>query len=152
MSPIGPSHEVVVDRLAKWSFLNLPLDRVCVRIQNSIGIPALDSAPEPDVAWVNERDYSKGRPKGEDVPLIVEVAESSLAYDRGEKARLYAAAGIAEYWIVNLIDKQIEVRRQPDYGRYRDLTVFSIGQEVRPRNFQERAIPVSRVFDEPSSG
>ncbi len=146
MSPIGPTHEVVVDRLTRWSILNLPAGRVWVRIQNSIGIPALDSAPEPDVAWVNERDYSKGRPKGEDVLLIIEVAESSLAYDRGEKARLYAAAGIADYWIVNLVDQCIEVRRQPQRGEYRDLTTVLKGQEARPIEFPMLALPFSLLF------
>ena len=95
MTPIGSRHEVVVDRLTEWSFRSLPEGRAWVRVQNSIGLPDLDSAPEPDIAWVARRDYSRGRPAAADVLLIVEVAESSLEYDSGEKADLYAGAGIA---------------------------------------------------------
>ena len=97
MNPIGPTHEEVVDRLNRWSIKHLPEDRVRVRVQNSIGLPALQSAPEPDIAWVVERDYSRGRPTAADVLLVIEVAESSLKNDIGEKADLYAAAGIADY-------------------------------------------------------
>ena len=98
MTPIGSMHEVVVDRLNEWSMRNLPEGKVWVRVQNSIGLPSLESAPEPDIAWVARRDYSHGRPTAEDVLLIVEVAESSLAYDCGEKAELYAQAGIADLY------------------------------------------------------
>jgi Uma2 family endonuclease len=97
MNLIGPTHEEVVDRLNRWSIKHLPEDRVRVRVQNSIGLPALQSAPEPDIAWVVERDYSRGRPTAADVLLGIEVAESSLKNDIGEKADLYAAAGIADY-------------------------------------------------------
>lgn len=132
MNPIGSLHEVVVDRLTEWSFENLPRGRAWVRVQNSIGLPELESAPEPDVAWVARRDYSRGRPVGGDVLLVIEVADSSLAYDRGEKADLYATAGIADYWLVNLPGRTIEVRRDPAGGRYRTLRTFSGDEPVHP--------------------
>jgi len=132
MNPIGSRHEVVVDRLNEWSIKNLPEGTAWVRIQNSIGLAELESAPEPDVAWVARRDYSRGRPVGRDVLLVIEVAESSLAYDCGEKAELYAAAGIADYWVVNLRDHTIEVRRDPVDGRYRTLRTHAGNEEVRP--------------------
>src|SRR3990172_7124499 len=62
MTPIGSLHEVVVDRLSEWSLRMLPPDRAWVRIQNSLGFPEFESAPEPDLAWVARRDYSHGRP------------------------------------------------------------------------------------------
>lgn len=129
---IGPPHEDVVDRLSAWSFRSLPAEKVRVRVQNSIGLVELESAPEPDVAWVVQRDYSSGRPTVDDVLLVVEVAESSLAYDCGEKADLYAAAGIKEYWVINLPDRSIEVRRDPGSGRYRSLQTHTADDEVRP--------------------
>jgi len=132
MTPIGSMHEVVVDRLAEWSFENVPKGKVWVRVQNSIGLPTLESAPEPDIAWVARRDYSRGRPTAEDVLLVIEVAESSLEYDTGEKAELYAAAGIADYWVINLPDRWIEVRRDPAAGRYRSLQTCSGEEELRP--------------------
>jgi Uma2 family endonuclease len=148
MNPIGAPHEVAVDILAEWSFRNLPPDSTWIRVQNSIGIPALDSAPQPDVAWVARRDYSRERPTGNDVLLIVEVADSSLAYDRGAKAELYAAALIADYWIVNLVGQRLEVFRRPEAGRYRNVATFSAGQEVRPMAFPNLAMPVALLFGE----
>ena len=91
MSPIGARHEETVDRFAKWSFNTHDLNNVRIRVQSSIGLPELESVPESDVAWVVERNYSERRPAAEDVYLIVEVSASSLRYDRGEKADLYAA-------------------------------------------------------------
>lgn len=132
MSPIGSLHEVVVDRLNAWSFRVLPEGMAWVRVQNSIGLPELESAPEPDIAWVAFRDYSRGRPTAADVLLVIEVAESSVAYDCGEKAELYAAAGIADYWVVVLPDGSVEVRREPRGGRYRSLATYTGRQEVRP--------------------
>jgi Uma2 family endonuclease len=132
MTPIGSMHEAVLDRLTEWSFENLPKRKVWVRVQESVGLPDVESAPQPDLAWVVRRDYSGGRPEAADVLLIIEVAESSLAYDRGEKADLYAAAGIADYWVVSVGDRSIEVRRDPAGGRYRTLQTHSGDDEIRP--------------------
>ncbi len=129
---IGPMHEVMVDRLNEWSFKSLPKGKVRVRVQNSIGLLCLESAPEPDIAWVARRDYSQGRPTEKDVLLVIEVAESSLQYDCGEKADLYAAAGVADYWVVNLPGRSIEVRRDPAEGRYRSVQTHTSDDEVRP--------------------
>jgi len=140
MNPIGSMHEVVLDRLTEWSFENLPKRAVWVRVQNSIGFAEFESAPEPDMAWVARRDYSEGRPAAADVLLVVEVAETSLSYDTGEKADLYAAAGIADYWVVNIPDRSIEVRRDPSGGRYRSLETFTGDDEVRPLAAPEIAL------------
>lgn len=96
MTPIGPQHEDVVDRLTNWSAGVLPEASIRLRVQNSVGLPGLESAPEPDIAWLVQRDYSQQRPSPGDVLLIVEVTASSLAYDTGEKADLYAAASIGD--------------------------------------------------------
>jgi len=132
MTPIGSRHEEIVDRLTEWSFQNLPEGTVRVRVQNSLGLPSLESAPEPDIAWVVCRDYTTGRPTAADVLLVIEVAESSLAYDRGEKADLYAAAGIAEYWVVDPSNRCIEVRRDPQAEGYRSVQTYSGEDEVQP--------------------
>jgi Uma2 family endonuclease len=112
MNPIGPFHSEVVSRLAEWSIADLPKGRVRVRVQDAIGLVAQESAPEPDIVWLKRRDYTGGRPTAEDVLLVIEVAESSLAYDTGEKADLYAAAAVADYWVVNLTDRCVEVDRK----------------------------------------
>ncbi|MEX0704402.1 MAG: Uma2 family endonuclease [Planctomycetales bacterium] len=97
MSPIGPAHDWVVSYLTRWSTDHLPAAVGDVRIQSSLRVPSLESVPEPDVVWYRPGSYRKRHPQAEDVQLLIEVADSSLAYDRGEKAGLYAAAGIAEY-------------------------------------------------------
>ena len=91
------------------------------------------NAPEPDVyvlrgTW---RDYDGRRPDPvTDVPLVVEVSDASLAKDRRVKAGLYARAGLPEYWIVNLRDRTLEVRRKPEAGEYTETLVLHEGKSV----------------------
>jgi Uma2 family endonuclease len=146
MSPINPPHDDAVDELAAWSFKTLPEGAARVRVQGAFGIPVLDSAPQPDVAWLRPKRYSKQRPTPEDVLLVIESADSSLARDRGLKAGLYAAAGLADYWIVNIPERSIEVRRDPQGGSYASVIVLKAGAEARPLAFPEIALPVSRIF------
>lgn len=150
MTPIGAFHEVAIDRLTEWSFHCLPQGRAWVRVQNSVGLAELASAPEPDLAWVERKDYSRQRPEGPDILLVVEVSESSLAYDCGEKADLYAAAGVRDYWVANLVDRVIEVRRAPLNGRYRSLQTFSGDQEVRPILVPDAMLRPARLFAPPA--
>ncbi len=100
---------------------------------------SLDSEPEPDVAVVRgaARDYVQAHPT--QALLVVEVADVTLAFDRGQKASLYARAGIPEYWIVNLVDRVLEVHRDPgpladrpaDHG-YRSIRRISPPGSVAP--------------------
>ena len=98
-----------------------------------------ESLPEPDVAVVpgSFRDYVAGHPSRP--ALVVEISESSLALDRHHKGSLYARAAIADYWIVNLVDRVLDVRREPNadpaasFGwRYRSLEVFGREASVSP--------------------
>lgn len=95
-----------------------------------------DSEPEPDVAVVrgSRRDYLDHHPSPRDVGLLVEVADTSLDRDRGWKKRIYAAAGIPCYWIVNLIDRQVEVCTQPSgagpRADYASREVFQPGDSI----------------------
>jgi Uma2 family endonuclease len=146
MSPINPAHSFAVALLNEWSFESLPRGAAWVWTQSSFDIPLLESAPEPDVAWLRRQDYSTRRPTPEDVLLVIEVADSSLARDRGLKAGLYAAAGLADYWIVNIPERSIEVRRDPQGGSYASVVVLKAGDEARPLAFPEIALPVSRIF------
>ncbi len=102
--------------------------------------------PEPDIAWVENRSYLKARPKATDVFLLIEVADSSLDYDRGEKADLYAKARIADYWVINLIDLCVEVFRDPQRGHYRSLQTFELGDKIRPLAFPKIPLAVSDLI------
>lgn len=135
MSPPGPEHEVCVDWLNEWSGQHAPKRKVWVRVQNSIDIPGQETAPQPDLAWVQRRDYRRRRPSSADTLLVIEVSDSTLQYDRGEKAGLYAEGGVRDYWIVNIPDRVIEVYRDPQAGRYRSMTVYAGEEEVHPLAF-----------------
>jgi Uma2 family endonuclease len=110
MSPIGPPHSYAVQRLMASIFRLLP-DGWEVHVQQPITIGA--SEPEPDLAVVRMRDYRDRHPGPADVGLLIEVADSSIETDRITKAGIYAAAGIREYWIVNLIDRCVEIYSDP---------------------------------------
>ncbi len=91
-----------------------------------------DSEPEPDIAVAsgNARDYREAHPAT--ALLLVEVADSTLDYDRRRKGELYARAGIREYWIVNLLESCLEVYRDPDQGIYLESRRLAAGDEIVP--------------------
>jgi len=146
MSPIGPEHEDVVDQLTDWSTQEAVKKKVRVRVQNSIGLPGLETAPEPDIVWVARGRYRRARPTADDVLLLIEVADTSLDDDRGEKLGLCALTGIGDYWIANLVDQCIEVYRDPEGGRYRSTRVFRDDEEVRPLALPEVSLLPSALF------
>ena len=126
MSPHGAPHDSAIQRL-NHLFMKLVGDRAAVRIQSSFA--ALDdSQPEPDVAIVPPGEYHDAHPR--EAYLIIEVAYSSLEVDRGTKARLYAASGVPEYWVVNLIDNLIEVHSDIVRGAYARVVPYRKGQSI----------------------
>jgi len=106
-------------------------DDAYVRTQKPLAIDEV-SEPEPDVAVVpgNARDYVEHHPTT--ALLIVEVADSSLDYDRHRKSRVYARNAIPEYWIVNLRDRVLEVHREPVAGAFQRIDALGSGQELSP--------------------
>jgi Uma2 family endonuclease len=121
----------------------------------SQGPVALDdeSEPEPDIAVVpgTRRDYSGEHPARP--VLVVEVSESSLSLDRQRKGSLYARAGLADYWIVNLVDRVLEIYREPiedlsaRYGwRYASRTVFGPDASAAPLSAPTSSIVVSALL------
>jgi len=149
MNPIGSDHADIVDELAEWSFSNAPRDIVRVRVQNSLAFLEADSEPEPDIVWAKRGRYPSRHPSGDDVLLLIEVAESSLTYDRGEKARLYATAGVRDYWIVNFIDRAVEVHREPQEGRYRNVQSYGPVSIIEPIAAPEARLNVDSLFGTP---
>jgi len=128
--PIGDPHASCVNRLNRLLGRAFG-DDALVTIQNPIRLS--DSEPEPDVALVRPREdfYLRGKPRPTDILLLIEVADTTLEFDREQKLPMYAEAGIAEYWIVNLNDECLEVHRQPlPDGRYRDVRALRRGEEI----------------------
>ena len=148
MTPIGPLHEDAVDYLSRWSISSTPADEIRIRIQNSIGIPEFDSAPEPDIVWVRERSYRTGRPTPDNVLLIIEVANSSLRYDLGKKAELYAGGGIADYWVVDLKNLSVAVHRDPEHGEFKSITRTQAGESISPLRYPHAELETPRLFSE----
>lgn len=135
--------------LANRWLRNRPLPaNVWVQIKAPIAMPDQENMPEPDMTLIAELDGPIRRPVTNDVFLLIEVAlgRLSLSFVRGEKAGLYATAGIEDYWIVNLVDKCVEVHRGPRNGRYQSVESFSSGFEVRPLAFPELVLPVALLF------
>jgi Uma2 family endonuclease len=125
----NPPHIWVVD--AVLDALRSTLIGWWCRKEDPVQIPFFDE-PEPDIAVVRgSRDDYRGRiPAPGDVGLLVEVSESTLDRDRGEKRRAYAKGGIPGYWIINLIDHQVEVYSDPGPDDYRSCQVFKPGQVI----------------------
>ena len=147
MNALGPNHEYVTVLLTRWSYENLPKRQAQIRVQNSIGLESLDSVPEPDVAWVSERVYAAKRPSAKDVFLVIEVADSSRAYDLGDKRDLYANARISEYWVVDIPKRCVHVFRKPLRGVYRDVTIAHEEENVRPLAFPKMNLRVGTLFE-----
>ena len=142
MSPIGAPHNGAVQKLNRLLVLALE-GRAAVRCQSSFA--ALEfSEPEPDFAVVPPGDYDLDHPS--EAYLIIEVAESSLAMDRGKKLRLYASCTIPEYWVVNLPERCIEVYTQPMPGAYAGVERYERGQSIRLVAFPDISFAVSDVL------
>jgi Uma2 family endonuclease len=117
MSPIGPPHASCIRLLAALLQESIP-DGWFVSARSPVTMN--NGEPEPDLTVVRGglRDYLDRHPGPADVALVIEVADSPLGYDRLQKKPQYAAAGIPEYWIVNLVDRTLEVHRDPSGADY----------------------------------
>ena len=141
MPPIGDPHEVSNDWLTR--LLVPPLvGRAIVRVQGAIRLNER-SAPQPDVAVLRERSLSEVGPYfPPDVYLVIEVADSSLAYDRGAKLARYAAAGIPEVWVVNLRAREVTAYADPSGAEYATVRTYRAGDSISPQAFPDLALAV----------
>jgi Uma2 family endonuclease len=110
--PENPPHDGTIQIISKRLGRRIP-SGWNLRVRSSIILP--DSQPEPDFAIVREdpTDYTTRHPTAADVGLLIEVVDSSFLRDQRDKTRIYARAGIPVYWIVNLVDRRVEVYTQP---------------------------------------
>ncbi|MEM6434286.1 MAG: Uma2 family endonuclease [Cyanobacteria bacterium P01_D01_bin.115] len=117
MAPEGPDHADLSTGATEF-FVMRSRGRYQVRDAKPITIAAIGSEPEPDIALVRRQAYRHGHPTPVDVFLIIEFANSSLEKDTEEKRQVYAAAGIADYWVANLKDSELIVYREPQGEDY----------------------------------
>jgi Uma2 family endonuclease len=134
MNPIGSRHAACVGRLTKF-LERLAGDRVIVWVQNPVQISNY-SEPLPDVTLLKPRDdfYAHANPQPADALLIIEVADSSVEYDRDIKIPLYAEAGIPEVWLVNLPEGTVEIYAQLSDGVYQEIHVVKRGESLTPKS------------------
>jgi Uma2 family endonuclease len=139
---IGPRHGACVDR-ANRALTTAVDTSAIVRVQGSVRLN-LFNEPEPDIALLRPRDdfYRSAHPGPADILLVVEVAESSIDFDREIKARVYARAGLPEYWLVDLNEDLVHVHADPHNGIFRAVASYRREQSITPRLLPDFAISV----------
>jgi Uma2 family endonuclease len=146
MSPIGKQHAACVKRLN--AILSRKVgDAAIISVQDPIRLDDY-SEPEPDVALLRPRDdfYSGELPGAEDVFLIIEVADTSVEYDRSVKLPLYAKANISETWLANIKEDRIEVYSQPVNGIYQNARLVKRGESLSLESLPDLTIAVEEIL------
>ena len=153
MSPEGTRHSVIISKMAVRFYEFVIEGKVLLRVQNPIVLND-ETEPEPDLALVEPREdayYLETHPRPDDVLLLIEVADTSLDYDKEIKLPRYATSKIEEVWIVNLVDNIIEVYREPliladGIADYRIRTDFVKGDTITPKAVPSLKIAVDDVL------
>ena len=132
MSPIGPRHGAAVDRATR-AMVNVTGDLAIVRVQGSVGLDEYNQ-PQPDIVLLRPKAdyYASSNPTPADILLIVEVADTSLEYDRGPKEQLYAEARVPEYWVADVQNDCLFACSEPQDRSYRQVRQFHRGDLIAP--------------------
>ena len=146
MPPIGDWHAGGVKLFANTMPLALQ-GRAMIAVQDPVRLDE-HSEPQPDVMLLQWRDdfYRNGHPAPGDVLLLIEVADTSVGYDRNAKLPVYARAGIPEVWIVNRPARRIESYSDPSGSAYSTVRHFSPGETVAPQAFPDITLAVDQII------
>ena len=146
MAAKGTRHTLCTRKLFK-QLLSLIGDRADVQSQDPITLPN-NTEPEPDlvIARLRSDDYVNSHPSPEDIILVIEVADSTIKFDRETKAPIYAAAGISEYWIINLIDDRLEIYRQPEGNIYTSIEIVMPPRSISLPQFPDIVVHIGDFF------
>ena len=147
MAPIGSLHSGLVSRLNRL-LVERTSGRAIVSPQNSVILSNV-TEPQPDFSLLRWRsdDYMSAVPVAADTLLVIEVADSSLHYDRDVKMRFYAESGVPEFWIVVARRRQLLVYREPTGSSYRSSQTLSAGETAICAALPEVRIGISELFD-----
>lgn len=145
MSPESPEHSYLGDEISQY-LTRLLGDQARIRDGHPITLPD-HSEPEPDIAVVRPlgATYRQRHPHPEDIFWLIEVANTSLTKDLEVKRTLYAAAGIQEYWVVNLQQQRLHIFRNPVEADYQDQALLTEG-EIQPLAFPHISLSVQRLL------
>jgi Uma2 family endonuclease len=146
MAAKGTRHTVANNELMSELFLLLGR-KAKIRCQDPITLPN-NSEPEPDIviARLRSDNYVNSHPVPADLILVIEVADSTLSFDRNIKAPLYAAAGISEYWIVNLVENRLEIYSQPEGSLYTNTQIILPPRLINLPHFPEISLDLTTIF------
>ena len=147
MAPVGQDHAGATNWLVEFFILALA-GRAIVSAQNPVRLDAR-TEPQPDVSVLRRRAdfYRSGAPPGPgDVILLVEVSDSTLAYDRDVKLSVYARAGIAESWVVDLQHRLVLVGREPGPAGYATVTAHGSGQAIALASMPDVVLDIERLL------
>lgn len=152
MSPIGDRHALTVDRLLV-SLVQLLAGRARFSSQNPIRL-ARKVEPQPDITLSRldserPRQFQGKHPRPADIYLLIEVADSSLAYDLGEKADLYARYGVRELWVLDLTQDRLLIHREPTADGYASVVELPHGESVSPIAFPDIRFTADEVLGAP---
>ena len=146
MLPIGPFHGDILGWFTD-EFGRLNQGRWSMRVQDALHLDK-DSLPQPDLMLLQRQRYRPKHPGPNNVFLLIEVADSSLKFDKTAKVPLYARAGIREVWVVNVPDTLVEVYRDPTPTGYRTQRTVQIGGTVSPLAFPDVVLKTSDISSE----
>jgi Uma2 family endonuclease len=147
MSPIGSHHAGIVTRISH--LLNKKIsDQAIVSVQNPVRLSDW-SEPQPDIMLLKPRSdyYYDSHPKPSDVLVLIEVADSSIDYDRKTKLPLYARSGIQEFWIIDLNAKRLERYTQPNDTGYGQCETLDKSATAVPAGLPDVAIDLGQILD-----
>ena len=146
MNPIGSRHAACVGRLTEF-LGRMVSGEAIIWVQNPVQVNDY-SEPLPDVALLKRRDdfYAQANPQPADVLLIIEVADSSVEYDRDIKIPLYAGGGIPEVWLVNLPKETIEIYTQPVGDAYQEIRIVKRGEPLAAKSIPSLIIDADVVL------
>ena len=146
MTPIGSRHAATVDLLTRWLVMGCGT-RAIVRVQGPVRLGP-HSEPQPDLLVLKPRDdfYRIKPAEAADVLLLIEVADSSLQYDRRVKLPLYARAGVREAWLVDLVRDEVEVHREPGPGGFRHVEQRGRGTLLQPSAFPDLSLSIDELL------
>ena len=145
-APIGSRHAAGVDRINAL-FNSRIGQQAIVRIQSPIQLDEY-SEPQPDLSLLRPRAdfYAQAHPTPADVLLVIEVAETSIDYDRTVKLPLYARASISEAWLIDISNDRIEIHKQPSQGIYQEVRYALQGQNLSPQSFPNLNLRVEELL------